>query len=170
MDEQELSIVVSTLGERVVEMQGMFIWGSWESGDVGIRWGGEWGGEEVWMGESTGERLISEKDCWENDPPKTNSESSGLGMDDTKEVKILTRQVEGPVSSSRSLSMSWISPLKGGIGFTCRMGGTCKSTYSLWEICSRGTVCSSLASYCDWTCWEINWVFCFLTYDSIISV
>ena len=45
------------------------------------------------MGESTGERLISKKDCWENDPPKTNLESSGLGMNDTKEVKILTGQV-----------------------------------------------------------------------------
>ena len=58
------------------------------------------------MGESTGERLISEKEYWENDPPKTNSESSGLGIDDTKEVKILPGQVEGPVSSSRSLFMS----------------------------------------------------------------
>ena len=58
------------------------------------------------MGDSTGEILILEKYCWENDPPKTNSESSGLGMDDTKEVKILTGQVEGPVSSLISLSMS----------------------------------------------------------------
>ena len=60
----------------------------------------------VVVGSRIGERLISEKDCWENDPPKTNSESSGLGMDDTKEFKILTRQVEAPVPSSISFSMS----------------------------------------------------------------
>ena len=60
----------------------------------------------VVVGSKTGESLISEKDCWENDAPKTNSNSSGLGMDNTEEVIILTRQVEGPISSSRSLSMS----------------------------------------------------------------
>ena len=83
------------------------------------------------MGELTGERLISEKYSWENDPPKTNSESSRLGMDDTKEVKILTGQVEGPISFSRSLFMSSISTSEGGRGFTCHMGGTCTSTCSL---------------------------------------